>query len=78
MSELNETNVTNKISERFNRYYKDIKQLKKIINKGFKTEEDFKAFYEKYNDIEFKHDYSNVKYYIDHLEQFKKMLTYTF
>lgn len=78
MTELNEVNILKKISERFNRYYNDIKELKKIINNGFKSENDFKLYYDKLNDIENKQDYFNVKYSINQYKDFKKLLTFSF
>jgi hypothetical protein len=78
MTELNEINILKKISERFNRYYKDIKELNEIIKNGLKTDDDFKKYYNKLNDIENKKDYFNVTYSINQYKDFKNLLTFSF
>lgn len=73
-----EKQIEEKILERFNRYYKDIKSMRKFLKNGFKSNDDFKKFYELYCQIEWKKDYENVKAYINNYEELKKFITYSF
>jgi site-specific recombinase len=73
-----EKKIEEKILERFNRYYKDIKDMRKFLKNGFKSNDDFKKFYELYTQIEWKKDYENVKAYINDYEELKRFITYSF
>lgn len=75
---LFEKKIEEKLLERINRYYHDIKKMKKLIKKGFNSDEDFKNFYELYNQIEWNHDYKCIKAYINDYETLKKFTTYSF
>lgn len=77
-NELFEKKIEEKLLERFDRYYHDIKKMKKLIKHGFNSNEDFKKFYELYVQIGYKKDYENVKVYIDYYEELKKFTTFSF
>lgn len=70
--------IEEKLLERFDRYYHDIKKMKKLIKHGFNSNEDFKNFYDLYVQIGYKKDYENIKAYIDYYEELKKFTTFSF
>jgi hypothetical protein len=92
MNNKNESNVLNEITndesfekkielkllERFNRYYHDIKKMKKLIKHGFNSEDDFKKFNELYFQIENRKDYINVKVCMNYYRELKNFTTYSF
>lgn len=73
-----EKQIEEKLLERMNRYYHDIKKMKKIIKNGFNSEEDFKKFYELECQIEWNKDYTNVCSRVGTYQSLKKFITYSF
>ena len=73
-----EKQIEEKLLERFDRYYHDIKKMRKLIKKGFKSDEDFKNLYELYCQIEYKKDYQNVIASMDNYKTLRKFITYSF
>lgn len=73
-----EKKIELKLLERFNRYYHDIKKMKKLIKHGFNSEDDFKKFNELYFQIENRKDYINVKAYMNDYKELKNFITYSF
>lgn len=73
-----EKNVEEKILERFNRYTTKILELKDILKGGFKTEQDFKNFFELCGEVEDENDYMCVKADIRSYYSLRQLTTYSY
>ena len=82
MSEISnesfESVVEEKILERFNRYANRILEIKDILKGGFKTEQDFKNFFDLCDKIEGENDYMCVKADMRSYYSLKQLITYSY
>lgn len=76
--ELFKGRVEDKILERFNRYVSRILEMKGMLKNGFKTEQDFRNFYDLFNKIENEQDFLNVKADIDYYHSLRRLITYSY
>lgn len=70
--------VEEKILERFNRYVSRILEIKDILKDGFKTEQDFKKFFELCDKIEDENDYMCVKADMRSYYSLRQLITYSY
>ena len=70
--------VEEKILERFDRYVTRILEIKDILKGGFKTEQDFKNFFELCNKTEDENDYMCVKADIRSYYSLRQLITYSY
>ena len=70
--------VEEKILERFNRYVNRILEIKDMLKGGFKTEQDFKNFFELYNKTENENDYMCVKADMRSYYSLRQLITYSY
>lgn len=82
MSEISnesfESVVEEKILERFNRYANRILEIKDILKGGFKTEQDFKNFFDLCDKTEGENDYMCVKADMRSYYSLRQLITYSY
>lgn len=76
--ELFKEKIEEKVLERFNRYISRILEMKKIIKDGFKSEQDFKNFFDLSNKIEDENDLINVKIDIQYYRSLRQLINCSF
>ena len=70
--------VEEKILERYCRYANRILEIKDILKGGFKTEQDFKNFFDLCDKIEGENDYMCVKADMRSYYSLKQLITYSY
>lgn len=70
--------VEEKILERYCRYVDKVLKLKDILKRGFKTEQDFKKFFDLCDKIEGENDYMCIKADMRSYYSLRQLITYSY
>lgn len=76
--ELFKEKIEDKILERFNRYVSRIIEMKNILKDGFKSEQDFKNFFDLSNKMENESDLLNVKIDVQYYYSLRQLINCSF